>query len=226
LLESLSHEVRTPLNAIVGMSDMAAFHIDDKEKVQECLEKINESSAQVLTLINDLLDKAKLETQNTALVSSHESQGDIYKNEDGSLVMDAYGRRILVVEDNEVNMEIVCGILERTHAEVVCAWTGEEAMELFEESEDGYFDLILLDIQLPETDGYGVARTIRSLNRQDAAAVPMIAMTADVLSQDIARALESGMDDHVAKPLDIEELFDKISAVFHRDIKKETEENE
>lgn len=227
LLESLSHDVRIPLNSIVGLADMAGYHIEDKVKVQECLEKINVSSVQVLQLINRLLDKAQMEHGDSCVVSeaSHDrmrtvlkenADKRIYKKEDGNLVLDAYGKRVLVVEDNAVNMDIICGILERTNAEVICAWNGEEALELMERSEEFYFDMILLDIQLPKMDGYSVCRSIRSLNREDAAVIPIIAMSADVLAQDVDKALKCGMDAHVAKPIDVEDIFTKMCYYLYR----------
>ena len=213
LLESLSYDVRTPLNAIAGMADLAEHHIDDEEKVRDCLNKISESSTQVLDLINHILDVAQLdpverfESDNLVLECT---DGRFTRTEDGSLVLDASGKNILIVEDNAINMEVICGILERTHASIVSTWSAEEAISLFEQSDEHEFDMILMDIQLQGMDGYGAARSIRSMDRDDAMEIPIIAMTADVLAQDVNKAIKCGMNSHILKPIDVEELFTKL----------------
>ena len=120
------------------------------------------------------------------------------------------GKRLLVVEDNEINMEIIVSILERTHAEIIQAWNAEDALKIFEESEEGYFDLILFDIQLPGMNGYEAVKIIRGLDRQDSDKVPIWAMTANAFSQDVEKSKQSGMNDHISKPIDIDVLYKKI----------------
>lgn len=368
-LSNMSHDIRTPMNAIVGMTDIAKFNVDDKEKVLECLHVINASSAQLFQLLNNVLDMSEIETQGIRLkeipfnleelldnmeivllqsakskkldlhfscnINNHNLIGDsvrlrqvlmniignsikftpaegkitvcvkqtdyktdeyasyifeiedngigmsqefidkmiyrrferedgqyvkktegnglgmsitksvvdamgatmeiqsklgegskftiylkmkidqeskhaICKDEDGTISFDATGKKILVVEDNEINMEIIKAILERTNAKVVCAWSAEEAIEFVENEDKEFFDLILMDIQLPGMDGYCAARNIRCMSREEAMTVPILAMTANAFAQDVEKALNSGMNAHIAKPIDVDELFQKL----------------
>ncbi|MDE7184582.1 MAG: response regulator [Lachnospiraceae bacterium] len=366
-LASMSHDIRTPMNAIVGMTDIAKYNIDDKEKVQECLNKITSSSTQLLNLLNNILDMSEIEmdelklketqfsitemVENLHVVLSQMARGrkvelamtcevehanlvgdvvrlrqvlmniisnsikyteafgrvhaavsecgddeddvilDIvvedtgvgmteefiknqmfqpferaedryvqkvegsgigmsitkrildamgaelrvestvgvgskffiqvrfkkdkelqknFKQEDGIAVLDAAGKRILVVEDNDVNMEIITAILEHTHAHVTCAWDAEEAIDLISQSREGHYDLILMDIQMPGMDGYAATRAIRSMDRKDTMTIPIMAMTANAFAQDVEEALNAGMNAHIAKPIDVDELFQKM----------------
>lgn len=369
-LASMSHDIRTPMNAIVGMIDVARYHVHDQEKVQECLNKINEASIQLLYLINNILDMSEAETrelklrenqfnlgelleslqsvllpvarkrkvnlqfiyqnfenenllgdnvrirqmmmnlisnsikfteaggrvevrvkqsspemdgyacfifevedngigmtqecieqlfyrplerENVQAVAETEGSGlgmsivksivdamgakidirskvgegscftihvklktdetmqqKIHKEKGGNFVLDATDKNILVVEDNDINMEIIRNILERTHANIECAGDAETALSIMEQSEENYFDLILMDIQLPGMDGYCAARTIRCMDREDALTVPILAMTANAFSQDVEKALSCGMNSHIAKPINVNELFQKL----------------
>ena len=368
-LANMSHDIRTPMNAIVGMTELARYQIDDKEKVQDYLEKITASSTQLLHLINNILDMSEIErhdiklkenkfnleelidnvyvvlaqtarskklefdvkcehikngnligdsvrlrqmlmnivsnsikftntggivqvyVEQKASESSEEfaqflfrihdtgvgmtqefidkmlfqafereetqyvkrtegsgigmsitksiadamgatlrvesevdkgttftietafkidQDGPLEKEENGSVIVDAKGKNVLIVEDNEINMEIIIAILERTNANVITAWNAEEAIELVRDSEENYFDLIFMDIQLPGMDGYSAARTIRCMDREDVLAVPIIAMTANAFSQDVEKSLSSGMNAHISKPIDIDDLFQKM----------------
>ena len=366
-LASMSHDIRTPMNAIVGMTEIAKYNIDDKKKVQECLDKITASSTQLLNLLNNILDMSEIEMDELKLKETQFSMtemfenlhvvlaqmargrkvelemtceaehanlmGDVvrlrqvlmniisnsikyteafgsvratvkecsdeeeyavfdivvedtgvgmteefiqnqmfqpferaedryvqkvegsgigmsitkrildamgaslriestvgvgskffvhvrfkkdkeiqknFKQEDGISVLDATGKRILVVEDNDVNMEIITAILEHTHAHVTCAWDAEEAIDLISQSREGHYDLILMDIQMPGMDGYAATRTIRSMDRKDTMTVPIMAMTANAFAQDVEKALSAGMNAHIAKPIDVDELFQKM----------------
>jgi signal transduction histidine kinase/ActR/RegA family two-component response regulator len=368
-LSGMSHDIRTPMNAIVGMVDIARYDIDDKEKVKDCLDKISSSSTQLLNLLNNVLDMSEIESQELKLkniqfnmeelleniqvvltqsarsrkvdlnffvniqhpnligdsvrfrqmlmniigngikytdnfgkvdvnieevhsddedyaqfvievidtgvgmtedfidnhmfkpfersseravqkvegsgigmsitksiveamdaeleVESEVGEGskftvrvrlkkdnEIHKNfvkeKDGLTILDATGKNLLVVEDNEINMEIIKAILERTHAKVTSVWDAEEAIDIISASNEGHFDLIFMDIQLPGMDGYAATRAIRCMDRSDTATVPIIAMTANAFAQDVEKALNSGMNAHIAKPIDIDELFQKM----------------
>ena len=122
------------------------------------------------------------------------------------------GLHILLAEDNELNMEIAEFMLQNEDAEVTKAWDGQEAVKIFEKSRSGEFDVILMDIMMPVMNGYEAAKMIRSLDREDAKAIPIIAMTANAFAEDRIRAKEAGMDEHVAKPVDVELLI----KVIHR----------
>ena len=120
------------------------------------------------------------------------------------------GMHVLLAEDNELNMEIAEFVLQNEGAEVTKAWNGQETVELFRKSESGEFDVILMDIMMPVMNGYEAARRIRSLDREDAKKIPIIAMTANAFTEDRIRAKEAGMDEHVAKPVDAELLIKVI----------------
>lgn len=117
------------------------------------------------------------------------------------------GLRVLVVEDNELNMEIAQFILENNHIQVECAWDGIEAVQRFEASEPGYYDAIYMDIMMPNLNGWDATRSIRSMKRPDAESVPIIAMSANAFVEDIINSRISGMNEHLTKPLDEEKLI-------------------
>ena len=368
-LTNMSHDIRTPMNAIIGMTEMANYNIDDKEKVQECLKKINDSSTMLLHLINNVLDMSEIESHELRLkessfelkemiekihivleqsalskrqflevscenISDNRLIGDVVrlrqvlmnllsnslkftpaggavslkvrqegakdgyasfvievkdtgigmkkefiekgmfepfkrgnaeyvdktegngigmsitknildimqadlqidsevgrgttftiridlkidsnktneKNEEPGVkkLPDLSGKRLLVVEDNEINMEIVVSLLERINVEVVQAWNAEDAVKYYEDSAENYFDLILFDIQLPGMNGYEGVKIIRAMDRADAKNVPIFAMTANAFSHDVEESLTSGMNEHLSKPLDIDVLYKRI----------------
>lgn len=121
--------------------------------------------------------------------------------------IDLHGYRLLVVEDNEINMEIVCELLRNVGAEFATASDGEEAVDLFCEAEPFTYDAVLMDIRMPRMNGYQAAAAIRALPRPDAISVVIIAMTADVLENDVEQSLEQVMDAHVAKPFDTRQFL-------------------
>ena len=359
-----SHDMRTPLNAIIGLSDLAAGHVEDPEKEREYLKKINFSSRQLLGLINDILDMSRME-QGKLVLNSKEfdlkqcmeecvgsfrfqaeaarktltlqmdvrdaqvmgdpfrigqvmnnllsnavkftSEGDSirvtvtqmeaapgqlckyrlviadtgigmsreylphlfepYSREmrfgerqavgtglgmpitqsivtqmngeihvesapgegttftiilpfaiahkqakaaeaadGGEEAFSLEGRRILLAEDNEVNMEITTELLQMNGVAVTQAWNGAEAVERFREAEAFAFDAILMDMQMPVMDGCEAARRIRALRRPDARKVPIVAVTANAFAEDIAATSAAGMDAHVSKPIDFAHL--------------------
>ena len=126
------------------------------------------------------------------------------------------GLHILLAEDNELNMEIAEFMLQNEGAKVTKAWDGQEAVKIFEKSRSGEFDVILMDIMMPVMNGYEAAKMIRSLDREDAKAIPIIAMTANAFTEDRLRAKEAGMDEHVAKPVDVESLIKVIHRLVER----------
>ncbi len=120
------------------------------------------------------------------------------------------GLHILLAEDNELNMEIAEFMIQNEGADVVKAWNGREAVEMFRKSEPGEFDVILMDIMMPVMNGYEATKMIRSLEREDAKKIPIIAMTANAFTEDRLRAKEAGMDEHIAKPFDVKLLVKVI----------------
>ncbi|MGI5894003.1 MAG: ATP-binding protein [Candidatus Merdivicinus sp.] len=352
----MSHDMRTPLNAIIGLSELAEHHLTEPDQLQNYLQKINTSSKHLLGLINDILDMSKLEQgkldlennafllqesivecvdvfriqakeQQKKFTETYEIQnnhvvGDLFRIQqilnnllsnaikftkagdsisisvrqlddahyakyqftvqdtgcgmteeflqkifvpferetrfgaknvmgtglgmpivhhivlqmDGDIHVESKlgsgttftvtlplnidtesesepaalpqneislaGRRILLAEDNEINMEIATELLQMQEIEVTQAWNGREALELFRNSIPGFFDAILMDMQMPEMNGCDAARAIRSLNRPDAGTIPIIAVTANAFAEDIAATTSAGMNAHISKPID------------------------
>ena len=365
-LSTMSHDIRTPMNAIMGMTEIAAAHLADRSRVEDCLEKISVSSRHLLSLVNDILDMSKIEQSQIALnrmrisisdlkeqlsvmmgpqarsaglhfetqteklehnyfygdnlrinqilinllsnaikftpeggrvdflieelapasgkekvryrftvsdtgigmsedflehifepfirgreasrvsgtglglsitkalvdlmggvisVESRKNAGSIFRVElefdlasavderdikAGPAVSDEAkpftGRCFLVAEDNAINAEILCELLQLNGAESVVKTDGAQAVRAFRDAPPGTYDAILMDIQMPEMNGYEATRAIRKLDRQDAAQIPIIAMTANAFAEDVQAALEAGMNAHVAKPLNLEIL--------------------
>jgi signal transduction histidine kinase len=119
------------------------------------------------------------------------------------------GKHILLAEDMEINREIVLALLEPTQAEIDCAENGAEAVRMFSEA-PGKYDMIFMDVQMPEMDGYEATRLIRALDAANAQVIPIIAMTANVFKDDIAKCLAAGMNGHVGKPLDFDEVMGQL----------------
>ena len=366
-LQRMSHDIRTPINGICGMLDVADHYADDMEKQTECREKVKEASNLLLELVNDVLDMSKLETDEIVLeevpfnlskiskevlvvieqiaeeqniriewekkeithrdligsseyvkrvmmnilsnaVKYNKANGSVYiscmeipseqpgmttiefvcrdtgigmsdefqkhifepftqehegsrtkftgtglgmsitkklvekmggtiafeskegvgttfvirvpfkidpdadKREEQKDVSEKSikGLHILLAEDNELNMEIAEFVLQNEGAEVTKAWNGQETVERFRNSEPGEFDVILMDIMMPVMNGYETAKMIRSLDREDAKTIPVIAMTANAFTEDRRRAKEAGMDEHISKPVDVKSLIKVI----------------
>ena len=366
-LQRMSHDIRTPINGICGMLDVADHYADDMEKQTECRAKVKEASNLLLELVNDVLDMSKLETDEIVLeevpfnlskiskevlvvieqiaeeqniriewekkeithrdligsseyvkrvmmnilsnaVKYNKANGSIYiscmeipseqpgmttiefvcrdtgigmsdefqkhifepftqehegsrtkftgtglgmsitkklvekmggtiafeskegvgttfvirvpfkidpdadKREEQKDVSEKSikGLHILLAEDNELNMEIAEFVLQNEGAEVTKAWNGQETVERFRNSKPGEFDAILMDIMMPVMNGYETAKMIRSLDREDAKTIPVIAMTANAFTEDRRRAKEAGMDEHISKPIDVKSLIKVI----------------
>ena len=128
------------------------------------------------------------------------------------------GLHALIAEDNELNMEISEFVLRNEGADVTKAWNGQEAVELFRKSEPGEFDVILMDIMMPVMNGYEAAKTIRSLNREDAKTIPIIAMTANAFEEDKRAAIAAGMNGHIAKPIQVDKLLSTLKTILTENI--------
>jgi CheY-like chemotaxis protein len=124
------------------------------------------------------------------------------------------GKRLLLAEDVDINREIVLSLLEPTRLEIVCAENGAEAVRLFAAAPESY-DMIFMDVQMPEMDGYEATSRIRALDTQRAGAIPIVAMTANVFREDIERCLAAGMNDHIGKPLVLADLLAMLRRYLH-----------
>ena len=127
-----------------------------------------------------------------------------------------HGLHVLLTEDNELNMEIAEFVLQNEGAVVTKAWNGQKAVDIFRKNRPGEFDAILMDIMMPVMNGYEAAKMIRSLDREDAKVIPIIAMTANAFTEDKMRAKEAGMDEHIAKPVDGKLLVKVINELVKR----------
>ena len=138
---------------------------------------------------------------------------------EGASIEDSYdfsGKKVLLIEDNRINTEITRTILTGKGFEVICAEDGKKGTQLFELSEEGEYSAILMDIHMPEMDGYEVTRFIRQLRRNDAVTVPIIAMTADAYEEDVERCIAAGMNGHTAKPVDAGKLLELLDSLINR----------
>lgn len=376
-LFNMSHDIRTPMNAILGFANMAKKYSDDKEKVEECIDKVQTSGTHLLGLINDILDMARIESGKIEIevepIDVREAAdrlttilGDLARDKDIKLsvsledvenpyvyldelhvnqillniisnavkytenggkvdilikemlssdkerahyrfvisdtgigmteefldhVFDSFerdknealagiqgtglgmsitkrlvdimhgnievestlgegstftvdlefkkyegdfealvtaeaeqeqeateitldGKRILLVDDNELNREIASEILAETGAVIEEAEDGVEAFDKVRESEPGYYDIVLMDVQMPRMNGYESTKAIRALENEALANIPIIAMTANAFDEDREDALEAGMNEHIAKPIDVVKLFDCLRKIL------------
>ena len=137
-------------------------------------------------------------------------------NERNTSTLDFSGKHILLVEDNELNAEIGIELLNTFKVIIDLAKNGEECIKILEKMPEGYYDLILMDIQMPILDGYEATKIIRSFNNKNAQ-IPIIAMTANAFEEDRKHALQLGMNEHLAKPVDIEKLKDVLTKYFNHE---------
>lgn len=168
-LHRMSHDMRTPLNCILGLLELCERNRDDKALVEENHGKMRTAARRLLSLIGSTLQ----------------------------------GRRLLLVEDSDLNAEIAATILEGDGAYVSIVGDGAQAVEAFAANPAGTFDAILMDVVMPKMDGLAATRAIRALDRPDAATIPIIAMTGNAFQEDVQECLEAGMDAHIAKPIDV-----------------------
>ncbi|MDO4553053.1 MAG: ATP-binding protein [Bacillota bacterium] len=125
-------------------------------------------------------------------------------------------KQVLIVEDNTINREIAVELIGRSGAVISTAVNGKEAVEMFSASPPGYFDLLLMDVQMPVMDGYEATAAIRAMERPDAKTVPIFATTANAFSEDVEKSRKCGMNAHINKPLDMEELYRRMDEAFRK----------
>ncbi len=164
---------------------------------------------------NLFISKPLFRTKLAALFNTLTSGQSAEAGEDDSLLkleeMDLSGRHILLAEDQEINAEIAMDFLEMTGAGVDWAQDGEQAVKMLADSPDGYYSLILMDIRMPNMNGYEAAKTIRAMDRQYAKNVPIVAMSANAFTEDVLNSKKAGMNEHITKPIDIDALIRVLS---------------
>ena len=149
-------------------------------------------SSTIIGFINDCIGEANV-------------QGENMEDADGAFA----GKRMLIAEDLEINREILLGLLDDTGLIIDCAGNGKDALDMIEAAPDKY-DIVFMDVQMPQMDGLEASRRIRAIPAVQYAKLPIIAMTANVFKEDIEACLAAGMDDHLGKPLDIDNVFEKL----------------
>ena len=220
----MSQDIRTPLHIILGCADMAANNYDDKELVFRYLQSIRISGeyllksidciSKVMNRIQDGADSTcfdhlgKLEKHIQELSAFHQKYFDSY---------DFSGKRILVAEDMEINREIAREMLRQTGAVIEFAADGQDCVEKVKANPADYYDLILMDISMPNMDGIEAARMIRTFEDRTKASVPIIAVSANVQEKDRNAALEAGMDGFTEKPIFVDKLFEAMKQYLSED---------
>ena len=212
----MSHDIRTPLNIILGYTNLAVKYHDDPQRLLRYLRNIRVSGEYLMTVIDRLMEIARLDSVNVeedsrAAEELRKSLGEI--PQESNTLSDRYdfsGRRVLLVEDIELNREIAYEILRQTGVEVEFAEDGRVCLNKLRAAPAGYYDLILMDIQMPNMDGIDATKAIRRLPDKQKAKIPIIAMTARVYEEDRKAAFAAGMNDFTEKPILIEELCKAI----------------
>lgn len=205
-LSNMSHDMRTPMNAIVGFTTLLDNESKNSEKVQEYTKKIAFSSQHLLGFINDVLDMSKIEAGKMKLTLEEENMDGIIEN------IDALVRTQMVLRRQK--FEIIVELLKMEGAECTVCENGQLAVETFTASEENTINLILMDVQMPVMNGYEATKAIRSSGHPMAETIPIIAMTANAFVEDIHDALDAGMDAHVAKPVDMQVLKETVAQVI------------
>ena len=211
-LKYMSRDIRVPMNDIVGLTTLAVNHIDNKEKVLDYLKKIQNSSNVLLAHVLEVLDEHHFHYERTREEVLHDIKSE--QHVEGKDEYDLKGVHILLVEDNETNREIADMLLSEYGAEVDALCDGAEAVERLESPNSKRYDVILMDIEMPVMNGYEATRRIRSLSNKRKAATPIIALTANASEDDKIASKESGMNGHVAKPFDIQEMVREINRLL------------
>ena len=214
----MSHDIRTPLHIILGCVDMAETYHADETMLLRYLESIRVSGEYLLRVLDRVLEAGGEDRKmlTAADFPANASELGEFLKKDLPLrsgmkrFYDFSGKRVLVAEDMELNREIAGEILKQTKARVEFAEDGEACLKMLEEKPAGYYDLILMDILMPKMDGLETTRRIRKLPDRTKAAIPIIAMTANVFEKDRNDAFAAGMDAFAEKPISTDKLFETM----------------
>ena len=214
----MSHDIRTPLHIILGCVDMAETYHADENMFLRYLESIRVSGEYLLRVLDRVLEAGGEDRKmlTAADFPANASELGEFLKKDLPLrsglkrFYDFSGKRVLVAEDMELNREIAGEILKQTKARVEFAEDGEACLKMLEEKPAGYYDLILMDILMPKMDGLETTRRIRKLPDRTKAAIPIIAMTANVFEKDRNDAFAAGMDAFAEKPISTDKLFETM----------------
>ena len=207
----------------IGMSEEFQQHLFDPfSREHEEMTGHCEGTGLGLSIVKQLVDKMKGTIQVESRVDEGScftveipfrlaSKEDVRKAEEPEKTEEITGIHVLLVEDNELNMDISEILLTDAGASVTKAMNGQQAVDIFRENKPGTFDVILMDVMMPVMNGYDATKCIRSLERTDAKEIPIIAMTANAFAEDVEKAKQMGMNDHLAKPLDIQKMMTVVT---------------
>ncbi len=212
----MSHDFRTPLHIILGCADMAENHCEDKELLLRYLRTIRISGEYLLRAIDRAMEAANNAGDAIYAVPSDGNFGELKESlsmrdrpdQDQRSGYDFSGKRILIAEDIEVNREIAGELLRQTGAAVDFAEDGQVCLDKIISAPAGHYDLILMDVMMPNMDGLEATRRIRGLPEKQKASVPIVAVSANVYEKDRAAALSAGMDAFTEKPIITDKLFE------------------
>lgn len=212
-LKYMSHDIRIPMNDIIGLTTLASNHIDDKELVSEYLKKIQASSGKLLDLVMKVLDENHFDYEKALEEVKVEETIRQESAKTGDFNATLNGLNILLVEDNEMNREIAQMLLEEYGAKVDALCDGLEVVQRME-YEFSRYDVILMDIEMPILNGYEATKRIRSMANRSKAQTPIIALTANANEEDRKASMDAGMNGHIAKPFDIEKMIEEINRLL------------
>lgn len=156
------------------------------------------------------IDSKKGEGTTAKVMVTFDIDNSYKKKEKNRLKANFDGKNILVVDDSDINAEVICGLLKQRGAYTTMALDGRSAVEIFKDSEPGFYDVVLMDVTMPVMNGLEATKLIRSLDREDASDVLIFAMTGNVFKDDIAKCKEAGMDSHLIKPVNLDEFMEKM----------------
>ena len=214
-LADMSYDIRNPLNEICGITEIALKNIEtngDREMLKAYLEIIRDSGFELQKVIDERFAEFEKAEELNIPDSDSAAKNEGYNKDERYRVLN--NMRILVVEDNETSALIARELLTEYGAIVTVCNNGKEGAQKFCNSITGTYDLIFMDIKMPEMDGYETTKIIRNSDHQQAKSIPIIAMTAETFAEDIKNVLRSGMNAHIAKPVNI----DKIVAAINKAI--------
>lgn len=220
LFVQLSHDVRTPLNSIMGFLNLAQT-TDDPEQKDYYLRMAVDSSNTMTNVLNEIIAMADDGTEKEAFKKDDSAFKKFFQRVTGReeivrererVKANAFkGKRILLAEDTEANAMVTESFVREWGGELIRVKDGKEAVDLVKKDPLKEFDLILMDVQMPNMDGYKATRAIRKLANKRVAKVPIIALTANAFEEDRIEAEEAGMNSHLCKPFTPQQLFDKMS---------------
>ena len=214
----MSHDIRTPIHIILSCADLAKTSQNDPKQLQHYLDSIRVSGEYLLSVIDLVMQTAGSDQKDIPLKEDSVERHDLddyirmHLSDRGEEMkpFSLAGKKILVAEDIELNREITEEILKQTGAEVMHAENGQVCLNMIEQVPPGYFDLILMDIQMPVLDGIEATKRIRALKEREKAEIPIIAVSANVYEADRKAARQAGMDDFTEKPINVSNLLDTI----------------